>query len=84
MKKIFLLLGSLALLLSACQSTTEEVIESIELPEETELEIDFTLLEDIELTNGVKHSVPLSDILGGGPAKDGIPSIDEPQFVSVT
>ena len=28
-----------------------------------------------------KHSVPLGDIYSGGPSKDGIPSIDNPQFV---
>ena len=31
----------------------------------------------------VKHSVPLEEIIGGGPPKDGIPSIDNPKFVSV-
>jgi len=30
-----------------------------------------------------KHSVPYSEILSGGPPKDGIPAIDEPKFVSV-
>jgi thiol-disulfide isomerase/thioredoxin len=30
-----------------------------------------------------KHSVPYSEILSGGPLKDGIPAIDEPKFVSV-
>lgn len=34
-------------------------------------------------TGGIKHSVPLDEILGGGPPKDGIPSIDRPKFVSV-
>ena len=34
-------------------------------------------------TDGVKHSVLLDEIVGGGPAKDGIPSIDEPKFVAV-
>lgn len=29
------------------------------------------------------HSVPYSDILSGGPPKDGIPSIDNPQFIPV-
>ncbi len=38
---------------------------------------------EIEVTNGVKHSVPLNEILGGGPEKDGIPSIDNPSFVSI-
>jgi len=34
-------------------------------------------------TGGVKHSIPLNEILSGGPGKDGIPSIDNPKFVSV-
>jgi hypothetical protein len=34
-------------------------------------------------TDFSKHSVPYSEILSGGPPKDGIPSIDEPQFIPV-
>ncbi|MBA3614996.1 MAG: DUF3179 domain-containing protein [Rubrobacteraceae bacterium] len=30
-----------------------------------------------------RHSVPYSEILSGGPPKDGIPAIDEPRFVGV-
>lgn len=30
-----------------------------------------------------KHSVQSSDILSGGPPKDGIPALKEPQFVSI-
>lgn len=37
----------------------------------------------ITITNGIKHSVPLEEIIGGGPAKDGIPSIDKPKFWTV-
>ena len=39
---------------------------------------------DLELmeTNGVKHLIPLDKIKGGGPPKDGIPSIDNPVFVN--
>lgn len=37
----------------------------------------------IMTTAGVKHSVPLDEIVGGGPPKDGIPSIDNPKFISV-
>lgn len=37
----------------------------------------------ISETKGVKHSVSLDDIHGGGPPKDGIPSIDNPKFTSV-
>ena len=29
------------------------------------------------------HSIPYNEILSGGPGKDGIPSIDDPKFVSV-
>jgi len=35
-------------------------------------------------TDGVKHSIPINEILSGGPPKDGIPSIDNPKFVSTT
>lgn len=34
-------------------------------------------------TDGVKHSVPLNEIIGGGPPQDGIPSIDNPKFISI-
>ncbi|MBN1665894.1 MAG: DUF3179 domain-containing protein [Anaerolineales bacterium] len=35
------------------------------------------------LTDFSQHSVPYDEILSGGPPKDGIPAIDDPQFVSV-
>jgi hypothetical protein len=34
-------------------------------------------------TDFSNHSVPLEEFVGGGPPKDGIPSIDDPRFVSV-
>jgi hypothetical protein len=34
-------------------------------------------------TNFSKHTIPYSDILSGGPPKDGIPAIDNPVFISV-
>ena len=37
----------------------------------------------ILITDGVKHTVPLGDILSGGPPQDGIPSIDNPTFISI-
>lgn len=40
--------------------------------------------KEIMVTNGVRHSVSLDSILGGGPPKDGIPSIDRPKFISVS
>ncbi len=34
-------------------------------------------------TDFSKHSIDFSELLSGGPGKDGIPAIDEPQFVSI-
>lgn len=52
--------------------------ETIAIPNEDQT---FSTKE-IMVTDGVKHSVPFNEILGGGPPKDGIPSIDSPKFVS--
>lgn len=38
--------------------------------------------KEIMVTDGVKHSISLDEIVGGGPPKDGIPSIDNPKFVA--
>lgn len=51
-----------------------EVIVKEEIPRQT---------KEIMVTNGVKHSIPLEEILSGGPPKDGIPPIDNPKFISV-
>lgn len=40
--------------------------------------------KEVMVTNGLKHIVPLDEIIGGGPPKDGIPSIDNPKFISVS
>jgi hypothetical protein len=40
--------------------------------------------KDILETEGVKHSVPLDEIRGGGPPQDGIPPIDKPKFISIS
>jgi len=46
--------------------------------------IDFKSTELILMeTNGIKHNIPLDKIKGGGPPKDGIPSIDNPVFANV-
>ena len=34
-------------------------------------------------TDFSKHSVPLDEILSGGPPKDGVPSVDDPLYVSI-
>ena len=52
------------------QPINETLGEPTSLPEQT--------------TNGVKHIIPLDEIKSGGPPKDGIPSIDNPKFVSIS
>lgn len=37
--------------------------------------------KEVKVTDGTKHTVPLDEIMSGGPPKDGIPSIDNPKFV---
>ena len=48
---------------------------------------EFTDVDSFDLalmeTDGVKHLIPLDKIKGGGPPKDGIPSIDDPVFVGI-
>ncbi|MBI3166986.1 MAG: DUF3179 domain-containing protein [Chloroflexi bacterium] len=60
-------------------SSPSDLITPTLLPEESppaRAESEFT-------TDFSKHSVPYSEILLGGPPKDGIPAIDEPKFISV-
>ncbi len=60
-------------------STSETVANPIE-----PVAIDFESTElTIMETNGVKHLIPLDKIRGGGPPKDGIPSIDNPVFADI-
>lgn len=56
----------------------EEEAFPVDLPDEL-----MNSSRTISVTDGVKHSIPLEAILAGGPPKDGIPSIDNPQFVSI-
>lgn len=37
----------------------------------------------IQVTRGVRHTVALGEVIGGGPPKDGIPAIDSPQFTTL-
>ncbi len=57
------------------QTTKEETI----FVNENNMKIE----KKIMITDGIKHSVPLDEIVGGGPGKDGIPSIDNPKFISI-
>jgi len=47
------------------------------------MEKDPTSTLTIMETDGLKHVIPLDKIKGGGPPKDGIPSIDDPKFAEV-
>jgi hypothetical protein len=87
MKRILLLMLTAALvvsLISCAPGTPEETplapgaIEKLPELEELEEELDIKVTE-----RGVKYIVDPSKLAGGGPPKDGIPSIDDPEFVSV-
>jgi len=44
----------------------------------------YGFIEEWPNTDFKQHSVPLSEIISGGPGKDGIPAIDDPEFISVS
>lgn len=84
MKAFVVVIGAL-LLLSACTPTAQDTNTQNgvnESPQETS----FTSLaqrEVKELEDGTSYIVHPDEIQSGGPPQDGIPSIDEPTFVSV-
>ena len=58
---------------------SSEDIKIVEMEEERE-----TAFSNIGLqTNTAISSIPLSDVIGGGPAKDGIPAILNPKFETI-
>jgi hypothetical protein len=76
-KFLLLLSAGMILFLAGCQ---KEPPTMDKLPELTEMEKEMGIM----LTErGVKYLVSPEKIISGGPSKDGIPSIDNPQFVSV-
>lgn len=55
------------------------------LPTSDSSQLQTSLVEDeIMITNGIKHIVSLDKIKSGGPPKDGIPSIDNPKFMTTS
>jgi|GEM_PF-2672247 hypothetical protein len=88
-KKILLFI----LILTACQPATPQATPSASSPPAPDSpQSAATYLpaespprgaENEFTTDFNKHSVPYSEILSGGPPKDGIPSIDQPQFIPV-
>ena len=79
---VILIGAAIAVLAVSFQS---ELIPEITNPNQIDpITIDFESTELIIMeTNGVKHIIPLDKIKGGGPPKDGIPSIDNPVFTNV-
>lgn len=75
MQKSYLLYLILSLLLVPLIGCAKEETTDIVTPE-PEYEIKVT-------SEGVKYIVDPQKIIGGGPPKDGIPSIDNPKFVSL-
>ncbi|MAF59558.1 MAG: DUF3179 domain-containing protein [Candidatus Pacebacteria bacterium] len=64
----------------------EEKKENVDIMKEVESSGDKTARvseREVFVTDGVRHSIPLNEILSGGPPKDGIPSIYEPKFISI-
>ena len=53
-------------------------------PQEEKIVTEEGKEQKIFVTDGVKHSVPLDEIISGGPPRDGIPSIDSPKFISIS
>lgn len=87
---VFLVIGVTVVALGRTFKRNAVVEESLERVSGFELEAGETdegSAKDsgvkIMVTDGVKHSIPLDEIIGGGPPKDGIPSIDRPKFVSI-
>ena len=60
-----------AVLLAGCEPQTDNISNKIVNP---------NIKTD---ERGVKYIVHPSELMGGGPPKDGIPSIDDPKFISV-
>ncbi len=63
--------------------TEGELSENIEKTLDVEFAETTTGGEEIMVTKGVKHLVPLDKLRSGGPPKDGIPAIDHPKFISI-
>jgi Protein of unknown function (DUF3179) len=77
-----LLIVALVGLLTACGGGSDG--ESSARGEQGKADLEGRLLGTGEWkTDFRKHTVPLSEFLSGGPAKDGIPALDHPRFVPV-
>jgi len=88
MKKSFnkLLILPILLMLLVTLLVSKEFINNKEKNKNTEVfyNVERNFLSQQLKTNTEIKSIDLLEILDGGPGKDGIPSIDNPKFVSVT
>jgi len=82
MKKTYLplMVGMVTMLATLFPGYSQPTDAMEKIPEITEMEREM----GIKMTaRGVKYIVDPEKLVGGGPPKDGIPSIDDPKFVSV-
>jgi len=82
MKKVVLiviLVGAMAALLALAASRRGAPVPGTEVTGTAE----YRFKSDGLNTNTARASVPLDRIISGGPARDGIPAIDAPQFTSI-
>ena len=79
--------------IAAFLSSTTEILPAPQANLESEPSTETTSVEEtsqntksqeIMMTNGQKHLIPLDKIKSGGPPKDGIPSIDDPKFADAS
>ena len=64
----------------ATAEPTSTPVPAAQLPEEPQLSTYMTFGWKTDFS---KHSVPLNEIISGGPRRDGIPPIDNPKFLEV-
>jgi len=92
MQKIITIIGVGAIVVTAAFVLSRTVFRNdFNLPREGEAQKETITIQsnggevekEIMITDGVKHSIPLDEILSGGPPKDGIPPIDNPKFISI-
>jgi hypothetical protein len=90
-KQIWIL--AIGMILTACTATSQLTQPASDSPAPASPQPTFTSLpaespprgaESEFTTDFSKHNVPYSEILSGGPPKDGIPSIDDPKFQSTS
>lgn len=85
MKSLTIAFAIIALILLAVIAGRQLTTPKVKLPkgQTTTESITRETTRKVFVTDNTRHTIPLNEIIGGGPPKDGIPSIDDPKFVSV-